>query len=185
MQREDEIRERTNCINQRAALRTSLEFLGLRDAVPLDSLTIAGQARTAFLREVAGHTADAFQKGKVMPDGFTLTVCYGEQSLLPRIRGWMALIKPEASYVFGFDRVHGALKLSDSFDSALMKVDGRRLGQIVEHLRHGAEEDGSRWPFEVIWVEGSFATGAAFSEYAGTPHIPNGDDKRIFEISCW
>jgi hypothetical protein len=185
MPREDDIRERMRCINQRAALNTSLEFLGLRRSVSIESPTVAGLARTAFLREVAGHTADAYRKGKVMPDGFELTVCYGEQSLLPRLPGWIGSIQPSALYVFGFDRVLGALKMSESFDAALMKVDGRRLGQIVDHLLHEAQLDGDRWPFEVLWVEEGFATGTVFSECAGTPHIPNGDDKRIFEVSCW
>jgi hypothetical protein len=182
----EEIRERASRINQRAALKTSFAFLGLADSIAESSPTIFGQERTAFIRRVSECTASAFRKGHVMSDGFTLTVCYGEDSLLPRVPNWIASIRPNANYVFGFDRVAGAMKLSEAVDAAFLKIDGHRLKKLVEHLLHRAQEDQSCWPCDLLWVEESLASGVVFDEYAGEPRDPPGaDDKRIFEVSCW
>lgn len=183
--RQANIRERATQIKQRAALKHGLQHMRLSAFTPDESMMICGEARNEWRRRIAGCTAEALRKDKVMPNGFTLTVCHGEHSLLPRLPGWFHTVQAEILYIFGFDRTPDVLKFTGTDDAAFMKVRGDDLARMLAHLLRDILDDPAQWPVELFWVGENLGSGVVFSEYAGTPQVPAGDDRRIFEISSW
>lgn len=179
-----ELRDRANAIKQRHSLTAALAVLGLSDVLTAEQDVLAGQARSDIQSRLWRYSSGGLRKGETMPNGFCLTVVYGEKALLERMGTWVATINPVASYVVGFDHVPSVSFKADDAPCAFMTMSGSRLLELVELLcRKGPS---TPWPQETFWAERSLSSGVVFSEHAGTPLDPPGaDDQRIFEVSAW
>jgi hypothetical protein len=132
----------------------------------------------------ADLAAPGLRRGATMPDGFTLTICYGESSLLPRVLGWARRIRQTSSYFLGLESDERVVDGLESVGGGLVRIGGGILCQVIERLL--ADASPPKWPFNLLWLEEELREGVVFDEYAGTPQDPPGaDDKRIFEVACW
>jgi hypothetical protein len=117
-----------------------------------------------------------------MPNGYTLTVCYGVDSLLPRVPGWLKRLHPTATYLVGMHSADTGAEPGFT-PTALVDLSGGLLKDLVTRF---LTREPPSWPWQLFWVEENLKDGLVFDEYAGTPQCPPGaDDKRIFEVACW
>jgi hypothetical protein len=180
--RSDEIRSRVEALSQRRALHQALASFEALDLLPEDESLIIGQAANDLRNQALRFCVPGIREGRTMPDGYTLTVCYGEESLLPRVRVWLRTIQPTATYFVGMG--HAETEPSRGVGStALMRVPGRVVAEMMKRV---LAKEPVQWPWDLFLVEETLSTGLVFDEYAGTPLDPPGaDDKRIFEVACW
>ena len=178
----DELRSRVQAAAQRRTLQQALTTFDATDLLPGDQTLIAGQAADEFRSLAMAFCAPSIRKGRTMPNGYTLTVCYGEDSLLPRVPVWVKKTQPNATYVVGMDWLGTGVERGFT-STALIKVQGHVVKDLVGRL---LARDPVQWPWQFFWIEEELTTGVVFDEYAGTPRDPPGaDDKRIFEVACW
>lgn len=177
-----ELQLRVQAATQRRALQHALTAFEVIDLLPVAQPLIVGQAAADFVNQAMTYSATGIREGRTMPDGYTLTVCYGETSLLPKVPMWVSRVQHTATYVVGMNWLETGAEHRFT-RTALMKVEGSAVAQM---LRRVLARTPTEWPWQFFWVEEAFATGVIFDEFAGTPHDPPGaDDKRIFEVACW
>jgi hypothetical protein len=173
------------------AVRQRHEFeLVLREFEAFDLLDsvqdmLAGEERLEFLRELDIFKPVAFRRGGVMPDGYILSIFYGDECVKEFLPSFVSRVVEANFYVLGIDRFFRSEEEGKSrSDSALAMVDGRALklilDRLVSKLRHGYD-----WPLNIFFAKRNLSAGVVFDEFAGTPFVRGGDDKRIFEVGAW
>jgi hypothetical protein len=179
----EELRRRVQSAAQRRTMQHTLRFFGLLDLASNEVPIIVGQEALDFRNKLDRFCMHGLRSGACMPDGFTFTVCWGEQSLLAKAAAWVATIRSSAIYVVGLETGERVIDGTSAATGALFKANGSVL---IKMMRHLLAREPVVWPFSMLWVEENLQSGVICSEYAGTPQDPPGaDDKRIFEVSCW
>ncbi len=179
----DELRQRVQNAAQRRTMQHTLRFFGLLEFVSGELPILVGQDALDLRIKLERFCMHGLRSGECMPDGYTFTVCHGEQSLLAKAAAWVATIQPSAAYVVGLESGARDIEGTSAATGALIKVTGSAL---IKMMRHLLTREPVLWPFDVLWVEENLQSGVVCREYAGTPQDPPGaDDKRIFEVSCW
>jgi hypothetical protein len=179
----EELRRRVQSAAQRRTTQHTLRFFGLLEIVSNEVPIIVGQEALDFRNKLERFCLHGLRSGELMPDGFTFTVCWGEQSLLTKVAAWVATIRSSATYLVGLESGERDIDGTSVATGALIKADGSALIKMMQHL---LACEPVRWPFSMLWVEENLQSGVVCREYAGTPQDPPGaDDQRIFEVSCW